>query len=884
MRRLGLLLCGCAVPMGTASAAVPPPSGAPFAVRFNATGHALVLPAELKDGEEMIGEVPITIGTDDAVSVDRGQLTTVLQSRVSPEVLTQLATISPGQALIPVTALGDVGGAKVVFNPGMMRLELEKKAATSGVTEISYSKKSDRASNYQPAAMSAFVNVTSSVDTIWDTPSGPPVNMNLEFEGAARLSSWVIEGQGRLDGPLDNLICPAEADCAYTHKSGFKRTATRLVKEMEAGETVLTMGDISYVGFGPQRGNDLLGVGLVHDAARFGEDDHLRAATSLLSLDSPADVVVLVNGAPLEHLHLNTGSYRISDLRLLTGSNTVQLLVTTADGKTQTIILTALAHDTLLKPGKSQWGVNAGVASFVRDAERAYQSDDLAANGYFRYGLSPIVTGDIHGQTDSSVAMVGGDVLTLTPWGLFSVGLSASMPFRSGGENTGWAVTLAWDYLPPAEGTSVRQSIHLGGAFQTSEFTTPGDQLVGRTGILYPTLDPEVLLAGSWTAELLSSWVIAASARLVVPDGASSLPGAVDNTGTRWGGDLSLTVPLAATLQGTLWCSYGNEHLLTFNSADTHTDFTVGTRVAWRPDSRTDVSSSMDSSLKTSAVFATRRSGSDSDGWQATFTGIDNEQLDSVLTAGVSHQGRFEETSLVQSTGFDGNPTSRPSYEHSSLRTTTAVAYADGHVALGRPIRDGFAIVAPHVSLPDSEILLGDADAPTARASASVPALVSNLPAHVETRLAVDASNLPRGYSLGDGAVDVTPPYHGGYAIEIGSDHALTVYGVLLDETGAPVALAAGTATSAVSKRSVALFTNGSGRYGVEGLSTGAWIITVRGPRGPLTYNLTIPDASPALIKTGPLTPNEKGPTPHAPWTTAVLPVESRPSRMSDAR
>jgi hypothetical protein len=203
----------------SALAAVPP---LPLETHINATGHPLVIPAELKEGDEVVGEVPITISPDDTVAVDRAGLTTALQPRVAPAVMTRLATISPGQTVIPVSALDDVGGVKVLFNPGRLGLELKKKATFSNVTDISYGQTTVAKPNREPATVSAFLNVTTSVDAIWGTPTGPPFDMNMEYEGATRVYSWVLEGEGRLDGPLDNLICPAQATCSLRPRKRFK--------------------------------------------------------------------------------------------------------------------------------------------------------------------------------------------------------------------------------------------------------------------------------------------------------------------------------------------------------------------------------------------------------------------------------------------------------------------------------------------------------------------------------------------------------------------------------------------------------------------------------------------------------------------------------------
>ncbi|WP_414462424.1 hypothetical protein [Hyphomicrobium sp. DY-1] len=844
--------------------------------RLNGTGHTIVIPAELKDGEDLAGEVPVTIGADDEVAVDRDGLAAVLKNRVTPEVLTQLAAIDVGDAVIPISKLKDVGGVEVAFNPGGLALELRKSAAGAAETVIPMTRRGVAAVNRKPAAVSGYVNVTTVVDGVWETPSGPPVDMDMEFEGAGRINGWVMEGEARLDGPLDAFICPTTAQCSFTHKKGFKRLGTRFVREFDDSGVVMTAGDIGYAGYALQRGNDVLGVGFSHDAARFGGNDRLTSATSVLALDSPADVEVSINGAVIQHLHLNTGTYRLSDLPLLAGANTVTLRVFTASGEARTIVLTALADDRMLQPGKSVWGVNAGVASFVRDSQRAYVVDDLVANGYFRRGLSPFFTGDVHGQADADVLMAGGDLSMLSPAGLFAVGVAGSGAYGEG--SFGYALTAAWDYLPPAVPGDWRHSIHIGAQYESGLFRTPGDAVVGRGGVLYATLDPLFLVSGSWTVSAGRAWSLVASGRYLLPNNESVTPGALVDTGARWEAGLALSKPLTPSVEGSLWASYGNEHLVTFlPNLDTRPDITVGMRFSWQPDARTMVQGGADSGLKSTSVFATRRSADDA--WTGALSAVDNEGIDTNVSASLTHNGRFEQTTVTQSAGGTGSPfEGTPRYAETSLRSTTAIAYADGHVAVGAPIHDAFAIVTPHKSIADNEVIVGSADHPVAKGSASWPALVTNLPSHVESELALDAINLPEGYSLGEGNMALKPDYRAGYAVEVGSDHAMTVRGVLVDGSGEPLALAMGTAVK-VGGASLQVFTNAKGRFAMDGASPGRWHVMAWGPHGKVGYWVEVPEGKTALVNVGTVRPSEEKEehrgAPGIGWAAITVPAAS---------
>ena len=203
--------------------------------------------------------------------------------------------------------------------------------------------------------------------------------------------------------------------------------------------------------------------------------------------------------------------------------------------------------------------------------------------------------------------------------------------------------------------------------------------------------------------------------------------------------------------------------------------------------------------------------------------------------------------------GLDG----RPSHQRSSLRVGTSIAFADGVFAVGAPIRNGaFAIVHPHESIADKEIIVGDPERPRGRADWLGPALISDLPAYHPTSLAVDGVDLPLGYSLGAGTFDMIAPYKTGYRLEVGSAYSVYAYGTLLLATGEPVALLSGAARSVREPdRQVAIFTNASGRFGAEGLAPGKWEIEVDAGAQPTIYVIDIPASVDGLFDAGTLRP-----------------------------
>jgi outer membrane usher protein FimD/PapC len=107
----------------------------------------------------------------------------------------------------------------------------------------------------------------------------------------------------------------------------------------------------------------------------------------------------------------------------------------------------------------------------------------------------------------------------------------------------------------------------------------------------------------------------------------------------------------------------------------------------------------------------------------------------------------------------------------------TAIAFADGQVAVGRPIRDNFVLVYPEKSLSGQSFEVGQ----NSRVDMFGPALISDLQPLYESRIALGRiEEVPDGYDLGPTYYRVTPGYHTGRAIRVGNGFRKQVFGVVL--------------------------------------------------------------------------------------------------------
>lgn len=840
-------------------------AGTILATRFNTTGKIVSLPAAVKEDQEHLGEVSVSIDPNDRISVERAGLLAILANRVTPVIHARLAALASPGGNIPLEQLQDIDGLAVAFNPNAVELSLKTSPTTTQATDVELRKRRASRPNQAPANTSAYVNVTTMIDQGWGGAGMAPLTgVNFNYDGAARYSGVVLESDGGLDGPLDSFLCPTGAQCSYAHQNGFKRRGTRLVKDFTESSTRLMVGDVTYTGQSLQRGGDFAGIGIRHNPTAFGKSRE-TAGVSTLQLESPADVDVIINGVQTQRLRLRTGTYNLRNLPLGAGTNDIELQITTTSGERRTVRVAAINDESLLAPGKTEWAAAGGYASYELDGQRTYLTDQPGANAYFRFGITDQLTGEIHTQADALLGMTGASITAASPFGLWTFGLGTSATIADPLGALDYAASLNWQYMPPARDSDHRHTIRASAEYRGLGFHTPGEFVSGYGGILYPTYAPALKIDANWTTAYAEGISTAVSGRYIVPNAISALPGALQLDYPVWNVDASLSGPITESTSATAWVGYGNSGLLSFLENAYEPQFFVGLRLSFRPDKDTDVQIGADTTLTNADLYVSRRSRNAAGEWSSTVTMAQTPGYGVLANTSINNRSRYGSTSINHSAQFDSMAFAdlgTPINMRTSLRTTSSVAYAGGSVAVGAPIRDAFAIIRPHESLPDSEVIVGSIDKPVATGTRTFPALLENLSTGSDINLPVDATNLPTGYGLGDGTLAITPEYKAGYAIDVGSANAMSAYGTLLKHNGKPLSLT--TAVAAAGDRRIDLFTNSKGKFGIEGLGPGQWMITAQSPAGPISYAFTVAAGATALINTGPLLPTNEGP-PHDP-------------------
>lgn len=806
---------------------------------LNPTGQVINMPVPLRNGSDILGDIVVTIDQHDQVLVAATDLAQFLKGQLPDATMQTLQGLGP--APLPLSLLSDMDGLSVAFNQQSMELTVSVAADTSKPKALSLSRNAPLPTLMQPATVSAFLNydLVLSHDWTFEEASG----FSLDLEGAMRVAGMVFEAEGTLGGSLNGFLCPIEAKCRTQDENHFTRLGTRAVYDMPDWDTRAIAGDTSYLGIEGQRPMDLLGVTLEHNGEMFGKhrSQSTRSFGQLLIIDGDAVLELIVNGIPMQRLTLKAGAYNLHDLPLSLGFNTIEAIVTYATGEKEVIRFDALSNYQLLDPGQITWGISGGLPSTWVNGEREYL-DNFQGGFHLRYGFSDTFTGYLALQTDSTIHNAGLGFHHLTSLGTLHLGATVSE-----GAGMGYAASASFETLPNLD--APRRSFRLAADYYSDDFRQPGDAQLLESDVLYPAFDAWLRLTAIQTTPLYWGAYATAAAHYDFAADVANVPGAVSTGTDRWSVDLGISRDVFNTATLTFTAGYGNDRLLSFQRLDEDPEFRFGVNLYARfGDTAVGARHSFGNDV--SSVTASHLVRSPSDVWQASVTTDKAPERGLYSTVGASHYGQRGETRLSHTTQ---KPQEGDGHHRTQLQHGGAVAFADGKLALGAPVRNGFAIVYPHASIPDADVIVGNPDTPRATGSSWFPAVVTDLPPYATVQYPLDAQNIPDGYGLDASHMSVKTPYRAGYAIALGSDMPLTAYGTLLDAAGKPVSLQQGKATSsAYPDKEISVFTNSAGRFAAEGLAPGDWTITVAAA----SYSFLIPERTTGLFNTDVLMPD----------------------------
>ncbi len=788
---------------------------------------AAELTMPIKDGGFRVGEVIVLVDTDGSLRVEKTSLATAIRTILRADALQVLESKMPGSAYVSIPEL-TAAGLKASYNSSDLEILIEPTVEQRPRGEVTgtASAKTVPADLLGPAHLSGFLNTYFGVAYgRGEDHSGafefPAVSLN----GAVRWEGMVIEGEAQIDA--DGM---------------FARRATRLVYDIPDDAIRLSAGDLRLQPGGFFVTPPLLGIAIERSDAALRPTRNVRpTGKRSFRVERASEVRVMVNEREVRSLRVGPGEYDLDDLPLASGTNNVRLLIKDEFGTEENVDFSILFNRTLLSPGISEWSVAAGTTTSPTTFEPEYGDGEPILTGSLRSGLSETLTASFGIQTSKQGALGSAGALTQTPLGLLGLDAAASVSNDIG---LGWLLSAELD-LNTARFWKALGSIHIGAEIRSEGFATSLED-VDAAGA-------SIRVNGSLSQPLPAGFSMGVSGYFVIS------PSVSDES---FGTSISLSRLVSPDLSLGVSGSYNSTEQDSLDDAGL-AGFSLLARLNYRPSAATNLNVEYDAvSRSTTASIGT---GFES-GASQTSVDLDIEHLsrtesgavEHIVEADVSHSNSRFEVNGIHTRHVERLGTTLLE-ARSSVNVGTAVAFADGKVAVGRPIRGAFAIIDTHESLASSDVRL-DPFQDTYRATSDGwgPLIVSDIAPYAPTDLTYDVDNLPAGYDTGSGSFNLLASYKSGFALSIGSDSAVTATGILKDAENKPIAFKAGFASSSADQETkIVLFTNATGKFSAQGLKAGEWIIQLNHNPN-LRYAVKIADDATGFVDLGDLQPNSE--------------------------
>ncbi len=324
------------------------------------------------------------------------------------------------------------------------------------------------------------------------------VDLNLPPQAflASRTNLKTADTAPKVDAQLGafvNYDISAERSSSQSSVGGFLElgvfgakgvlTATAFAVDGSAGSSGVRL-DTSWTRDFPERmttlrvGDSISSTGSWGRSVRFGGIQYgtnfntqpTLVTTPLLSAKGdaivPSTVDVFVNGQPVASEQVQPGPFEIDGVPAVNGAGQMQVVVTDALGRQQVISQPYYSGQSLLRPGLTEFSVEAGA---VRQdyAERSNDYGNLVGAATFRRGLSDTLTAGAHVEAQSRGAAAAGVDGAMQVGNLGIVSGSAAL--GGNGSGSGWLGGLGFEH----SGTGM--SLYARGLYASETFSQLGD-------------------------------------------------------------------------------------------------------------------------------------------------------------------------------------------------------------------------------------------------------------------------------------------------------------------------------------------------------------------------------------------------------------------------
>ncbi len=723
------------------------------------------------------GTIEFSVDGDGGPVITGQSLGHILASVVKPEIL---RSIIAGNRIVTDGSLEPLG-ILVEYDPASLRLSFTVSPRAMIPTELGLPGSGPRGGTpITPELFSASLGLALHVDPAlsFGGTTVPELKASLGLDPAVRLFGLVAEGG---------------FDVGYSESFWMDLRDARVVMDFPGIGARAALGTVAPSFTSLRTLERLVGFGFYSEAGMPGGKRSRSSPMDEVRIDRPADITVAINGTVVRKYHLPGGSYRISELPLDTGLNTVSIRIDEEGSAPKTYTVGLPFDGDLLPPGQMDYSLYLGV-------ERDGLEDPLAFAS-FSVGTSPFIELGVAASAGPGSMSGEGSVLWASPVGSLRLSPAATLGFPAASlADFGYAARLEWRLSIPDR----RYVPRLGAGI---EYRSAGF----RTSVLETSLP---------TSE---SWLVSSQLSQSIPGGAGSF-----------------------SIFGTTGFSSGmldglSVHAGFFVLASTDVSFTVSGGIDWRPASGFEPSASISIAI----VPSTRRTvfyrqdliesaasiqidiplgENDEFGIGMDGRGLPSD-VDNQREAGIHGRYSGELLDLFASASYSAFNRDDPGRADFSLSASSAVAFAGGYFALASRVGDAFLFIVPRQGIGDETVALQPWDGPAAASEGGKPRLVPELRPYKEFSAIVLMPGSPVDIRPDPETVRIMPGYRSGTIVGIGVASNLAFKGRLVTAQGAVRALLSGAIfrMGGGGERLGSTFSDALGYFEYYGILTGSY-------------------------------------------------------------
>ncbi|MEJ6476612.1 fimbria/pilus outer membrane usher protein [Pseudoalteromonas piscicida] len=771
--------------------------------------YAMELPVRLNNTE--VGLVTASMDGFDLKSVSALELRQNLNSVLSDEVLHWLDSITDQDV-----SLANLQAQGITLNLQAQDLIIEMSLAESAMAtdSLSYGRQQHFDQPTQEASWAILNNFN-----INHERSDNNQNHRSQLE-------WLINANiGGGDGL--NMHSAIFWENHSAEQSRVYRGDTALFYDRPDKPLRLTFGDTQTSNSGHLSGAQLGGIQLASAYPKLQPQRKITPGNSQqFVLPRPATLEIFINEFMISRVRLKAGRYDLNDLPLTSGINNIRIVATYANGETQQFNFTNHYNSRLLAQGVSDYSLTLGFLSELDDG-RYHYDDDILLSGSYEYGATDKLTLGVNGAAHPLGHVLGSVTTLSSPFGNLALRYSQSKTT----DTTGDAYSIETEHSIFGHGNYGSPNLRLGYEVMNNFTSTPWLELSTLNNNHRAYFDYSYIINDNLDFNLNAARLVT-NENYVTKNLTAEFNFRYENARIRVGynhntSDDPRVVSENQFVLNFTWNSYNRQN---------------NTRTRAQYNNRSDIASV--SYAKTNNNYVNDY------GYELRAERGENYRQEQFKA---SHTGAFFRAD-ISATNYTRSQFGSDS--SASINLSTSLGIADGHTGMGATTTAPFAVVSKHQTLKDTDVMVNIDRFGRAQTKPSqhIGALVDLGTGYTRHQFNVDVPNAPMGYDWGPGTYQLVGGANTGHHIQIGSELSYTIIGSLVNQQGTPIALGRGRVIQqlpAGSRAQIpmdsAFFTNRAGRFVVEGIGIGKYIIEIDDAVG----QFTITDTEQGFVKLG---------------------------------